>query len=62
MIGVELIPDADGARGFCEKLMNKGLLCKETHVHTIRFTPPLTIKKKEIDWVLERIEPVLTEA
>jgi len=62
MIGVELIPDAGGARSFCEKLMNKGLLCKETHENTIRFTPPLTIKKKEIDWALERIEPVLTEA
>jgi len=61
MIGVELLPDAGGARGFCEKLMTKGLLCKETHVHTIRFTPPLIINKDEIDWALERIESVLTE-
>jgi ornithine--oxo-acid transaminase len=59
MIGVELIPDAGGARGFCEKLMNKGLLCKETHENTIRFAPPLVITKEEIDWALERIESVL---
>jgi ornithine--oxo-acid transaminase len=62
MIAVELLPDAGGARVFCETLMTKGLLCKETHEHTIRFTPPLIIKKEEIDWALERIEPVLTEA
>jgi ornithine--oxo-acid transaminase len=61
MIGVELLPDAGGARGFCEKLKDKGLLCKETHVHTIRFMPPLIITKEEIDWAMERIEAVLTE-
>jgi ornithine--oxo-acid transaminase len=59
MIGVELVPGAGGARRFCEKLMAKGLLCKETHEDTIRFAPPLIIKKEEIDWALERIEPVL---
>ena len=61
MIGVELLPNAGGARGFCERLKDKGLLCKETHVDTIRFMPPLIITKDEIDWALERIEPVLTE-
>ena len=59
MIGVELIKDAGGARPFCEKLMEKGLLCKETHEHVIRFAPPLIITKEEIDWALERIESVL---
>jgi len=60
MIGVELHPDAGGARGFCEKLKDKGLLCKETHVHTIRFMPPLIITREDIDWAMERIEEVLT--
>jgi len=60
MIGVELLPDAGGARGFCERLKDRGLLCKETHVDTIRFMPPLIITKDEIDWALERIEPILT--
>ena len=61
MIGVELFPEAGGARRFCEKLMEKGLLCKETHENTIRFSPPLIITKDEIDWALDRIEPVLSE-
>jgi ornithine--oxo-acid transaminase len=59
LIGVELYPEAGGARRFCEMLMTKGLLCKETHENTVRFAPPLVIKKDEIDWALERIEPVL---
>jgi ornithine--oxo-acid transaminase len=58
MIAVELKPEAGGARKFCEKLMTKGLLCKETHQHTIRLAPPLVIKKQEINWALERIESV----
>ena len=58
-IGVELKPEAKGARRFCEALMNRGVLCKETHDNVIRFAPPLVIKKEEIDWAMERIEEVL---
>ena len=60
MIGVELHAEAGGARRFCEKLMKKGVLCKETHEHIIRFAPPLVIKREQIDWAMERIEPVLS--
>jgi ornithine--oxo-acid transaminase len=59
LIGVELYPEAGGARRFCEALKEQGLLCKETHDNVIRFAPPLTIQKADIDWALERIEPVL---
>jgi ornithine--oxo-acid transaminase len=57
-IGVEFFSDVGGARQYCEKLKDKGLLCKETHDNIIRFAPPLLIKKEEIDWALERIEQV----
>jgi len=60
LIGVELKPEAGGARKFCEALLKKGLLCKETHENVIRFAPPLIIKREEIDWALERIEGVLS--
>lgn len=60
LIGVELHPESGGARRFCEALLQKGLLCKETHEHVIRFAPPLIIKKDEIDWALEQIKAVLT--
>lgn len=60
LIGIELKPEAGGARRFCEALKNEGMLCKETHQHVIRFAPPLIIEKEDIDWALERIEKVLT--
>jgi ornithine--oxo-acid transaminase len=59
LIGVELVPEAGGARRYCEALKDRGILCKETHEHTIRFAPPLVITREEIDWALERIETVL---
>jgi ornithine--oxo-acid transaminase len=43
LIGVELNPEAGGARRFCEALMAKGILAKETQENVIRFAPPLII-------------------
>ena len=59
MIGVEIKKEYGTARVYCEKLMCKGILCKETHDQTIRFSPPLIINKDEIDWALKQIEDVL---
>jgi ornithine--oxo-acid transaminase len=58
-IGIELRPEAGGARRFCEALLREGLLCKETHDHVIRIAPPLVIDQSEIDWALERLAKVL---
>ena len=58
-IGVELHPEAGGARRFCEALMEDGLLCKETHENVIRFAPPLVIKKEDLDWAFEKVKNVL---
>src|SRR5438552_1158250 len=48
-IGIELKPQAGGARKYCEALKSRGMLCKETHEHVIRLAPPLTISQEEID-------------
>ncbi|QGY39315.1 ornithine--oxo-acid transaminase [Pseudodesulfovibrio cashew] len=61
LIGVEFHNDAGGARQYCEKLKEAGLLCKETHETIIRFAPPLVITREDIDWALERITPILSE-
>lgn len=58
-IGVELKPEAGGARRFCEALYHEGLLCKETHEHVIRFAPPLVIEREDLDFAFERIKKVL---
>jgi ornithine--oxo-acid transaminase len=59
LIGVELLPEAGGARRFCEALLQKNILCKETHQNVIRFAPPLIIDRPTIDWALDRIRTVL---
>ena len=56
-IGMELY---EPARPHCERLAEAGLLCKETHENTIRFAPPLTITREELDWALERIRKVMS--
>ncbi len=58
-IGIVLRPEAGGARRFCEALMERGLLCKETHWNVIRLAPPLVITRPEIDWAVERLAEVL---
>jgi len=59
MIAMEFYPEAGGARRICEKLMARGLLCKETHEHIIRFAPPLVIDRQTVDWAVERIAEVI---
>lgn len=57
LIGMEL---SVSARSYCERLMQAGILCKETHENTIRFAPPLTIDQQDLDWASEQIKGVLT--
>jgi ornithine--oxo-acid transaminase len=59
LIGIELKPEAQGARRFCEALQARGILCKETHFNVIRLAPPLVITREEIDWALEPLTEVL---
>jgi ornithine--oxo-acid transaminase len=54
-IGVEVTCNA---RPYCEKLMELGILAKETQTNVIRFAPPLVITKEEVDWALERIRKI----
>ncbi len=58
MTGLEL---NEPARSYCEALRDAGILAKETHENVIRFAPPLTIKKEDIDWMMPKISAVLTK-
>jgi ornithine--oxo-acid transaminase len=59
MLAVELHPEAGGARRVCEGLQKRGLLCKETHDHTIRIAPPLILSADQADWIAEEFEAAL---
>lgn len=60
-IGVELHKSVGLARPYCEALMKRGMLCKETHDYVIRLAPPLIIEKEDIDWMVEQIAEVLKD-
>lgn len=57
--GIQLKPEAGGARKYCYLLKDRGMLCKDTHVDTIRLAPPLVITKEQIDWAVDQLEAVL---
>jgi len=59
MIAMELSKEAGGARQYCLKLKENGLLCKETHDHIIRFAPPLIITKEQVEWAVDNIAGVM---
>ncbi|MBP1858360.1 ornithine--oxo-acid transaminase [Rhizobium herbae] len=60
MLAVELVPEAGGARKYCEALKERGILAKDTHGDTIRIAPPLVITQDQVDWAVEQFAGVLT--
>ncbi len=59
LIGIELtVP----ARSFCERLAERGVLCKETHEVVIRLAPPLVIAEADLAWMADQVIEVLTSA
>jgi ornithine--oxo-acid transaminase len=61
-VGVEVDPNVVSARSVCDALLENGVLSKDTHGTVLRFAPPLTITREEIDWGMERIERVFARA
>lgn len=57
-VGVDIDPEAASAKAIVGALAEAGVLTKETHETVIRFAPPLTISRAELDWGLERCEAV----
>ena len=57
--GIDLVPEAGPARAYCHALKDRGLLCKDTHIHTIRLAPPLVITREQLDWAVAQLEAVL---
>ncbi|MFE5943764.1 ornithine--oxo-acid transaminase [Streptomyces sp. NPDC056480] len=59
--GVDIAPSHGTGREISEKLMERGVLVKDTHGSTIRIAPPLVISKEDLDWGLEQLRGVLSE-
>ncbi|MBP8297828.1 MAG: ornithine--oxo-acid transaminase [Burkholderiales bacterium] len=60
-IGVEVDPARVTARAVCESLLKHGVLSKDTHGTVIRFAPPLTIAREELDIAVDALEAALAE-
>ena len=59
--GAEINPAITSAREACERLLEKGVLSKETHQTAVRLAPPLVVARADLDWALDRFEEVLHE-
>ncbi|MEV0961153.1 MULTISPECIES: ornithine--oxo-acid transaminase [unclassified Streptomyces] len=57
--GVDIAPSHGTGREISEKLMDRGVLVKDTHGSTIRIAPPLVISKEDLDWGLDQLRAVL---
>jgi ornithine--oxo-acid transaminase len=62
MVGVEIKRESGAARPYCEALMERGILAKETHEQVVRFAPPLVVERADLEWALEHIGEVLAGA
>ena len=58
--GIELYPEAGGARRFTDALRGEGVLVRETHEHTLRLAPPLVVTKEELELACDKLDRVLT--
>lgn len=60
--GVELHRSMADAGEVAGRLLQAGVLTKDTHRNTIRFAPPLIISEPQVDWAVDRLTEVLEEA
>ncbi|KJL36460.1 ornithine--oxo-acid transaminase [Microbacterium azadirachtae] len=57
--GVDIDPSRGTGREIAEKLLDRGVLVKDTHGQTIRIAPPIVVRATELDWALEQLRVVL---
>ncbi|MFF4173187.1 ornithine--oxo-acid transaminase [Streptomyces sp. NPDC001744] len=58
--GVDVDPARGTGREISERLLERGVLVKDTHGSTIRIAPPLVVSKEDLDWGLEQLREVLS--
>jgi ornithine--oxo-acid transaminase len=58
-VGMDMKPEKVTARAVCERLMDYGVLSKETHETVVRFAPPLIVTREQIEWAVGQVRKVL---
>ncbi len=59
--GIDVEPSLATGREVCERLMERGVLAKDTHGSTIRLAPPLVVEQADLEWAVDQLEAVLAE-
>jgi ornithine--oxo-acid transaminase len=59
--GIDIDPALGTGRLVCERLIDRGILAKDTHGSTIRLAPPLVIEADELAWAVDTLGDVLRE-
>lgn len=60
--GVDVDPTLGTGRAICERLLERGVLAKDTHGSTIRLAPPLTVEEDDLRWAVHRLADCLDAA
>jgi ornithine--oxo-acid transaminase len=60
-VGVDIDPALATGREVCERLMERGVLVKDTHGSTIRFAPPIVVSEEDLDFAVVQLDEVLKE-
>lgn len=60
--GIDLDPALTTGRQACLRLLDRGVLAKDTHGSTLRLAPPLVIEPDQLDWMCDQLGEVLAQA
>ena len=59
--GVDVEASRGTGREVAQRLLERGVLVKDTHGQTVRIAPPLTIQAADLDWAVEQLMLALQE-
>nr|WP_185749232.1 ornithine--oxo-acid transaminase [Humibacillus xanthopallidus] len=57
--GIDIDPDLMTGREACHRLLEHGVLVKDTHGSTVRLAPPLVVGETEVEILLEALRAIL---
>jgi ornithine--oxo-acid transaminase len=60
--GVDVADPAVPARRICEMLLDRGVLARDAHEHTVRLAPPIVIAEHDLAFAVDQLGDVLDRA
>jgi ornithine--oxo-acid transaminase len=60
--GIDVADPTVSGRRICELLLERGVLAKDAHGHTLRLAPPIVIQEAELDFAVDQLADALAAA